>query len=89
MSRPDRRDPQRQQPLVDGERLSDPTLSTRDCADYLGVSTDFVVGEIQDGRLVAKVLERPGLRKIYRVSRTELDAYVVRYGWKPAKGAAV
>lgn len=78
----DRRNPSTQRPNEHGRRASDPTLDTTDCARRLGVSTDFIVGEIRDGRLLAIVIERPGRRAIYRVSEEAFAAYIVRYRWK-------
>lgn len=88
----DRRNPSQQQDRPDGRRASDPTLTTRDIANRLGVSTDFVVGEILDRRLwPALVLERPGGRRLYRVSEIVLAAYLRRHGWhqEPADQASV
>jgi hypothetical protein len=75
----ERRNLDQQHPLVGGARSSDPKLSTRDCADRLGVSPKFIVGEILDGRLAAHVRQDPGQRAIYRVSEVDFDAYVRRF----------
>jgi hypothetical protein len=77
----DRRDPARQTPRPVGRRATDPTLTTRDCANQLGVSPGFVVGEIRDGRLLAQVLERPGRKAVYRVSILQLKAYQGKFCW--------
>jgi excisionase family DNA binding protein len=81
----ERRDARRQVPLAGGERASDPRpgphLTTRDVADRLGVSTNFVVEEIQAGRLQALVIRRAGVRTLYRVSDANLDTYLARYQW--------
>jgi hypothetical protein len=45
------------------------------------VSPAFIVGEIHDGRLRAIVLERPGRRRVYRISPAALSAYQRRYTW--------
>lgn len=79
----ERRDPQRQAPDAGGRRATDPCLTTRDVANRLGVSTNFVLGEIQDGRLPAIVLERPGARRLYRISEASLSAYLRRHQWQP------
>jgi len=51
-------------------------LTTRDCADILGVSTGFVRGEIHEGRLLALTTERRTPRgDIRRVYRVELEAF--------------
>jgi excisionase family DNA binding protein len=85
--RSERRDPKRQTDISGGRRATDPRLlTTRDIADYLGVSTDFVVGEIDDGRLRALVLDRPGGRRIIRVSPASLEAFMRRWRWRPRTG---
>jgi hypothetical protein len=64
-------------PRITGRRSTDPTLTTRDCADRLGVSTGFIVGEIRAGRLAAFALKRRH-RTTYRVAPADLAAYIVR-----------
>lgn len=65
--------------------MADGWLTTRHCADLIGVSTDFVRGEIQDGRLVGTVIARdvlPGrkrARALYRVAPRDFVAYCQRY----------
>ena len=76
----DRRNPSRQTPKADGRRATDPILTTRDCANRLGVSTDFIVGEIQDGRLTAYT-NRRGRRAVYRVAPADFDTYVAEH-WR-------
>jgi excisionase family DNA binding protein len=83
---PDRRHPDRQAPRLQGRRATDPTLTTRDLADRLGVSTAFILGEIRDGRLSALTLSGRGKRTIYRVSEAAFEAYVARY-WTRRQGA--
>jgi excisionase family DNA binding protein len=73
----DRRDPARQEIRTTvGRRTGDPTLTTSDCAQRLGVTTDFIVDEINDGRLDALVIERPGRRNMYRISTEAFQRYV-------------
>lgn len=79
----ERRDIYRQEPRVGGARVTDPRLTTRDCAERLGMSARFIVGEIRDGRLAAHVREREGLRALYRISEVAFDAYLQRY-WPSA-----
>lgn len=83
----DRRDPARQRPDPEkGERATDPTdgiwLNTAQCAAQLGVTPAFVVGEIRDGRLLARiVLRRPNKRTVYRIQQSDLDGYKREYDW--------
>jgi hypothetical protein len=59
-------------------------LSTAQCAALLGnVGTAFVIGEIREGRLAALVIERPGLRTIYRITERQLADYMDKYRWTP------
>lgn len=52
------------------------TLTTRQAADLLGVPTDFVRGEIKDGRLVAAVaITRPSGRVYRRIDRGDFVTY--------------
>lgn len=78
----DRRQPDRQAPQVSGRRETDPRLTTTDCAERLGVTTQFIVGEINAGRLRALVLQRGGRRRIYRVSPAALHAYIRQHRWQ-------
>lgn len=54
-------------------------LTTRQCARHLGVSPDFVLGEIRDRRLPASVIVRDGKRTVYRVAVTDLETYLRRH----------
>jgi len=45
----------------------------------LGVSTNFVRGEIRDRRLVARVIVRDGKRVVYRIMAADFDAYLRRH----------
>lgn len=72
-------------PDAGGRCASDPKLTTRDVADRLGVSTNFVVGEIADGRLPGLVLEGRGGRRVYRISEASLQAYLRKHQWTPAR----
>lgn len=76
----ERRAPDRQEPRLNGRRATDPTMTTRQCADSIGVSPGFVVGEIRDGRLRALVIKRPRRRSVYRVAPADWAAYV-RQHW--------
>ena len=55
-------------------------MSPRACADVLGVSPDYIVGEIHDGRLPAHEREFEGTtRKRYRVAASDFAAYIEKY----------
>lgn len=77
----ERRDPAHQRPLIGGHRASDPPLTTRDCADWMGVGTDFIRGAIEDGQLQAEDVRVNGKRLI-RVHLDAFVAYLRAIGWK-------
>lgn len=53
-----------------------PTLTLREAADIIGVDTEFVRGEIVDGRLLAAVeIRRPGGRTYRRIARADFLVY--------------
>jgi hypothetical protein len=59
-----------------------PPLSTRECADLIGVSLDFVLDSIKDGSLKAEVARRtPASRPIYRVHEDDYLDWLTRIGW--------
>lgn len=62
-------------------------MTTRHCADRLGVSTGFVVGEIKAGRLHGHQLLREGKRPFYRIAPSAFAAYVSTH-WRRASLSA-
>lgn len=54
-------------------------MTTAQIAAKLGMSTDFVVGEIRDRRLDARVIVREGKRTVYRISAAQFDRYCYRF----------
>lgn len=56
-------------------------LSTVDCATQLGMSDEFIRGEIRDQRLTARLLERASGRRVYRITPEDFDAYLAQY-WR-------
>lgn len=54
-------------------------LSPYQCAKLLGVSDDYIVGEIKDGRLPARERCYASGRKRYRVDPVAFAAYIDRY----------
>jgi hypothetical protein len=85
----DRRDPGRQRPLVGGHRATDPPLTTRDCADWLGFSTDWVCAAIDDGhqvhgtlvKLQAETLLING-RRTHRIHLDQFIVFLIAIEWK-------
>ena len=59
------------------------TLTTREAADIIGVDTEFVRGEILDGRLSAAVeIRRPSGRRYRRIVRGDFESYCRK--WCPS-----
>lgn len=47
-------------------------LSTRECADYIGQSLDFIYALIEDGTLRAQLLKAPGRKRgVYVIQQAE------------------
>ena len=60
-----------------------PRFKTIECADILGVSTDFILDEIKDGRLPAVKTQR-GQRTIYRIELPAFKDYCEKF-WPNVK----
>jgi hypothetical protein len=55
-------------------------LTTSDCAKLIGMTGEFVRGEIREGRLKARVFNGPKRRRArYRVERAEWQSYLDKY----------
>lgn len=57
---------------LDAKAIADilkPKLRPRECAEALGVSTDYVIGEIRAGRLAARVRTHDSGRVKYRIEQ--------------------
>lgn len=75
--------------MLGGARANDPPLTTRDCADFMGMSPAWVRAAIEEGvthrrRLVKLRAERLGLngRTIYRVHLDQFIVFLVAIGWR-------
>jgi hypothetical protein len=78
----------RPRPLPGGSRPNDPPpspteppLTTRDCADWMGVTTEYIRGAIVDGQLEAEIVTVNG-RRMIRVHVDQFREYLQRIGWK-------
>lgn len=56
-------------------------LTTGDCARILGVSREFVRGEVRDARLPAEIVTEGRQRRAIRIYRLQWRAYLQRY-WR-------
>jgi excisionase family DNA binding protein len=77
----ERRQPERQRPVLGGARKTDPPLTTRDCADYMGLTTEFIRGAIEDGQLEAEDVIING-RRVIRIHLDQFVAYLKSIKWK-------
>jgi excisionase family DNA binding protein len=59
---------------------TDPALTTRDCADWLGVPVDYIYGEIADDHLPAFSVGRGG-RQALRIRLSDFVAYLKARGY--------
>lgn len=86
----ERRQAERQRPLIGGARQTDPPLTTRDCADWMGLSTEFIRGAIDDGALEAEDVTING-KRVLRIHLDRFVAYLRAIGWKrlPKRPGAV
>lgn len=77
----DRRQPTTRS-LRGGRRATDPPpLSTRECADIIGVSTTYIRTIIEAGELKAERLARPGRRTLYRIHEADFVAWLEAVKW--------
>ena len=60
--------------------MTEPKLSPSECAAILGVSADYIVGEIRDGRLPAheRVYPDSGYKR-YRIDALDFSKYIAQY----------
>lgn len=65
----ERRALDRQRRLAGGRRITDPPLTTRACADWIGSSTDYIRDAIADGELL-------GTGRVGRAHRVTYDSFV-------------
>lgn len=69
--------------MTDEDQKSQPPLSTRECADFMGVSTTYIVEAIKAGELPAEDARRPGAgRAVYRVHEDDFIAFLRTRNWK-------
>lgn len=86
----ERRDGRRQRRVPGGGRESDPPLTTRDVADWMGLTTEWVRGAIDEGVPVAGgrvvKLEAETLtvnnRRTHRIYLDAFRAFLKAIGWR-------
>jgi hypothetical protein len=71
-----------QRSIVGGRRATDPPLTTRDCADWVGMDTKYIREEIEAGTLKAERFGRPGRKPIYRIHVDDFIAFLRTIGFQ-------
>lgn len=66
--------------MTDAQRKAQPPLSTRECAEFMGVSTDYIVRAIKAGDLRAEALPS-GKRTLYRVHEDDFITWLRALRW--------
>ena len=71
-------------------------LTARDCADWMGCSTEWIRRAINTGvtaadgttmvKLAAETVSRTGRRRTYRVARQNFIAFLTAIGWSQIPG---
>ena len=60
----------------------DPPLTTRDCADYMGRSVDYIQKAIEVGHLQAAFVQLPGSRQgRWTIEPGDFVAFLRAIGW--------
>jgi hypothetical protein len=77
----DRRDPSKQREVLGGARATDPPLTTSDCAEWMGMTTEFIRGAVDDGQLQAEDVTING-RRVIRIHLDDFIAYLKKIGWR-------
>jgi excisionase family DNA binding protein len=71
--------------MTDTEKKAQPPLSTRECADFMGVSTTYIVEQIKAGKLPAERVPS-GPRTLYRVHEDDFVAFLKAVKWSRLPG---
>jgi excisionase family DNA binding protein len=77
----ERRDDRHQHPVAGGRRATDPPLTTRDCADWVGMGTDYIIDAIKAGDLKAERFAKPGKRAQYRIHLDDFTEFLKAIGF--------
>lgn len=67
----------------DARRALAAALTTGDCAHTLHVTSEFIRGEIKEGRLPAMTFKRASGRTKYRIDAEDFRRYIEQYWPKP------
>lgn len=69
--------------MKDQRQHQEPPLSTRECADFIGCSTDYILKAIKAGKLSAERATMPGnQRAMYRVHVDDFRAFLKAINFK-------
>jgi hypothetical protein len=85
----DRRNPRNQHEVLGGSRATDPPLTTRDAAEYMGFTTEWIRGAIDEGvrvrsqlvQLEAETITING-RRVHRIHLDHFIAFLQAIGWR-------
>jgi excisionase family DNA binding protein len=67
--------------MTDDQRKQQPPLSTRECAEYLGVHTSYIVRAIRRGALKAEAIRPAGFKRtLYRIHEDDYIAWLQAIG---------
>lgn len=66
--------------MTDADKTAQPPLTTRECAEFMGVSTTYIVEAIKDGKLQAERIPS-GRRTLYRIHEDDFIVYLRALHW--------
>ena len=69
-------------PIAGGRRATDPPLTTRACADWMGMGTEYIVDAIKAGDLKAERFGMPGKRPRYRIHLDDFVTFLQKIGFQ-------
>lgn len=69
--------------MKDDRRQTEPPLSTRECADFIGCSTEYIREAIRAGELQAEQITMPGKhRGMWRIHPDDFRAFLVKVNFR-------
>jgi hypothetical protein len=71
-----------EQRITGGRRATDPPLTARECADWMGMGTDYIWDAIKAGDLKAERFGMPGKRAKYRIHLDDFIRFLQKIGFQ-------